>query len=75
MAIDSSFEFEKGQTPIPGSDEPSLDPENPNDLDPLRRPADPGTDPEDPRPDDWKDPPGDEMPAADEQAPLSDDLR
>ena len=69
MSTDSTFQYEApGQAPLPGTDEPSLDPENPDNLDPMRR--GPGEE----RPED-RDPPVEGVPAADDETPLSDDLR
>lgn len=68
MSIDSSLPFETPDpAPVPGTDEPSLDPDNPNDLDPLRRPHDPD--------DDRVEPPSEEVPAPNQETPLSDDFR
>jgi len=69
MSTDSTFQYEApGQAPLSGTDEPSLDPENPDNLDPMRR--GPGEE----RPED-RDPPVKGVPAADDETPLSDDLR
>ena len=70
MSTDSTFQYETPDpVPVPGTDEPSLDPENPDNLDPMRR--GPGEE----RPEDWREPPVEGVPAPDEQTPLSDDLR
>lgn len=72
MSIDSNFQdLTQGSVPSkpePGSEEPTLDPDDPDHYDPL-------TTPEDGRPEDWKDPPDTDLPAADEETPLSDDMR
>jgi hypothetical protein len=51
MSTDSSFQDQtQGSVPSkpePGSDEPTLDPDDPNKYDPLKNPSDD-------RPDDWK---------------------
>lgn len=53
-----------------GSGEPSVEPDDPSILDPLRKPDEyEGERPEDEHPDDS------EVPAPDEPTPLSDDLR
>ncbi|MBZ9780214.1 hypothetical protein K9857_01435 [Pseudomonas sp. REP124] len=72
MSTDSSFEDQTQDSdpskPEPDSDEPLLDPDDPDKYDPLKNPADE-------RPDDWN-PPGERVtPEADEQTPLSDDRR
>jgi len=54
--------------PEPGTDEPALDPQDPNKYDPLKNPSDD-------RPEDWKDPAERVTPEADEETPLSDDRR
>jgi hypothetical protein len=72
MSTDSSFEDQTQSSvpskPEPGSDEPTLNPNDPNKYDPLRSPTDDG-------PDDWKDPAERVTPEADEETPLSDDRR
>ncbi|MDI2590326.1 hypothetical protein POF45_02610 [Pseudomonas sp. 681] len=72
MATDSSFQDQtQGSVPSrpePGSEEPTLDPDDPDHYDPLKTPGDA-------RPEDWKDPPDADLPAANEETPLSDDLR
>lgn len=55
-------------TPKPGTDEPTLDPDDPNKYDPLKNP---GSE----RPGDWRDPGERTTPEADEETPLSDDMR
>jgi len=68
MADDSSLPYETpAPAPVPGTDEPSLDPDNPNDLDPLRRPHEPD--------EEGGEAPNEEVPAPDQETPLSDDLR
>ncbi|MVV51728.1 hypothetical protein EJA72_26305 [Pseudomonas sp. PB120] len=54
--------------PEPGSDEPTLDPDDPNKYDPLKNPSDD-------RPENQKEPGERTTPEADEQTPLSDDRR
>ncbi|WP_412071775.1 hypothetical protein [Pseudomonas fluorescens] len=53
MSTDSSFQNQtQGSVPSkpePSSDEPTLDPDDPNKYDPLKNPSDD-------RPEDWKDP-------------------
>ncbi|WP_422419172.1 hypothetical protein [Pseudomonas sp. GZD-222] len=72
MSIDSSFEYQtQGSDPSkpePGSDEPTLHPDDPNKYDPLKSP-------DRDRPEDWDDPAERVTPEADEQTPLSDDRR
>jgi hypothetical protein len=73
MATDSSFQDEaQGSAPSrpePGTDEPTMDPDNPGQFDPLARP-DVVTRK---RPQDWKDPSaGDGIPD-DEDMPLPND--
>ena len=72
MSTNTSFQDQTQSSipssPEPGSDEPTLDPEDPNKYDPLKNPT------ED-RPDDWKDPGERTTPEADEETPLSDDMR
>lgn len=55
----------------PGTEEPGLTPEFPDDVQPVEDPAQGISE----RPDDWQDPTGQDMPDADEQTPLSDDRR
>ncbi len=65
MSTESDFQQEiHGQSVEPGTDEPSLDPDDPNDLDPLKQPD---------QPEDGDEPPSTEVPAPDQQSPLSDD--
>jgi hypothetical protein len=76
MATDSSFQDRKMQGSVPpkpesDTDTPSMDPERPGKYDPLGQPDEVTRE----RPEDWKDPADREMPAADEQSPLSDDRR
>ena len=72
MSTDSSFEDQtQGSVPSrpePGTDEPTLDPDDPNKYDPLKNP-------DKERPVDWDDPAERVTPEADEQTPLSDDRR
>lgn len=72
MSTDSSFNDEtKGSVsskPEPGTDEPTLDPNDPSKYDPLKNP-------QDDRPEAWKNPAERVTPEADEQTPLSDDRR
>jgi hypothetical protein len=72
MSTDSSFQDQtRGSVPSkpePGTDEPTLDPNDPNKYDPLKSPSDD-------RPDDWKDTGERNTPEADEETPLSDDMR
>jgi hypothetical protein len=72
MSTDSSFPDQtQGSVPSkpePGSDEPTLDPDDPNKYDPLKNPSDD-------RPEDWKEPGERTTPEADEITPLSDDMR
>ncbi|RON27630.1 MULTISPECIES: hypothetical protein [Pseudomonas] len=58
--------------PIPDRDDPSMDHDAPPGMDPSRDPADTDVD----RPEDWRDPDlDDDIPAPDEETPLSDDRR
>lgn len=70
MSTDSRFQnLTQGSVPSkpePSSDEPTLDPDDPNKYDPLKNPSDE-------RQEDWRDPGERITPEADEQAPLSDD--
>lgn len=72
MSTDSSFQDEaQGSVPSkpePGTDEPTLDPNDPNKYDPLSNPREE-------RPEDWEDPAERMTPEADEITPLSDDMR
>ncbi|WP_150771152.1 hypothetical protein [Pseudomonas fluorescens] len=72
MSTDSSFQDQtQGSVPSkpePGSDETELDPKDPSKYDPLKKPADD-------QPDDWKDRGERVTPEADEETPLSDDMR
>lgn len=72
MSTDSSFQDQpQGSVPSkpePGTDEPTLDPDDPDKYDPLKSPASD-------RPEDWRDPAERVTPEADEQTPLSDDRR
>ena len=72
MSTDSSFEDQtQGSVPSKpesGTDEPTLDPNDPNKYDPLKNPSEG-------RPGDWTDPGERTTPEADEQTPLSDDRR
>ncbi|NUU37823.1 hypothetical protein HNQ83_22540 [Pseudomonas sp. C2B4] len=72
MSNDSSFQDETQDfvpsRPQQGSDEPTLDPDDPDKYDPLKSPS--GD-----RPEDWKDHGERTTPEADEQSPLSDDRR
>ncbi|WP_415764210.1 hypothetical protein [Pseudomonas sp. ZB1P45] len=72
MSSDSSFQDQtQGSVPSKpesGSDEPTLDPDDPNKYDPLTKPSDD-------RPEDWKEPGERTTPEADEITPLSDDMR
>ncbi|MVV48086.1 hypothetical protein EJA72_07480 [Pseudomonas sp. PB120] len=54
--------------PEPGSDEPTLDPDDPKKYDPLKNPSDD-------RPENQKESGERTTPEADEQTPLSDDRR
>lgn len=72
MSTDSSFRDQpQGSDPSrpqPDTNNPQLDPDDPNKYDPLKKP-------DRERPEDWIDP-GERMPPeADEQTPLSDDRR
>lgn len=72
MSTDLSFQDTQGSVPSkpePGSDEPQLDPDDPDKYDPLKNPDDSE------RPEDWKDPSERVTPEADEETPLSDDRR
>lgn len=76
MATDSSFQDKKMQGSVPpepesGIDRPTIDPVRPDKYDPLVRPDDVTKE----RPEDWIDPADRDLPAADEQSPLSDDRR
>ena len=58
--------------PIPDMGDPSMDHDAPPGMDPSRDPADTDVD----RPEDWRDPDlDDDIPAPDEETPLSDDRR
>ncbi|MEN8639604.1 hypothetical protein [Pseudomonas sichuanensis] len=73
MSTDSSFQDRPQGSdptkPMPGTEKPMLDPDDPKKYDPLRKPEDAD------RPEDWKDPGERNTPEADEQTPLSDDRR
>lgn len=76
MATSSSVQDKKMQGSVPpkpesDADKPSIDPERPGKYDPLRSPDEVSKG----RPEDWKDPADMDLPAADEQTPLSDDRR
>lgn len=72
MSIDSSFQDQTQGSippmPEPGTDEPTLDPDDPDKYDPLKNPSEG-------RPGDWTDPGERTTPEADEETPLSDDMR
>ncbi|MEZ1318004.1 hypothetical protein QIW53_18445 [Pseudomonas fluorescens] len=72
MSTDSSFQDQpQGSVPSkpePGTDEPTLDPDDPDKYDPLKSPSSD-------RPEDRRDPAERVTPEADEQTPLSDDRR
>lgn len=73
MAIDPNIPgvAQGPSSTVPGTDEPSLVPEFPDDVQPVEDPAEGISE----RPDDWQDPAGQDMPEADEETPLSDDRR
>jgi len=76
MTTDSSFQDKKMQGSVPpkpesGTDKPTIDPVRPGKYDPLGRPDEVTEE----RPEDWIDPADRDLPAADEQSPLSDDRR
>jgi hypothetical protein len=76
MANDSMFQGATPNTgptrPISGTDEPRMDHDAPPGMDPSRAPSEVDND----RPEDWMDPEAaEDVPAADEPTPLSDDRR